>query len=81
MKDNMHIRIWKAEPFPNNGPRILGAPGQIATLPDERFPIVVCGTGSLRILEATTDDGTDVLPIVAQVESSKITPVDNVMVE
>jgi methionyl-tRNA formyltransferase len=74
MKDDMHIRIWKAEPFPDNGPRILGAPGQIATFPDERFPIVVCGTGSLRILEATTDDGIDVLPVLRKSNHQRLHP-------
>ena len=74
MKDDILIKIWKAEPFPDNGPRVLGAPGQIANLPDERFPIVVCGTGSLRILEATTEDGTDALPMLRKSNHQRLRP-------
>lgn len=55
--DGSVVRIWSSEPV--GSPTVLGAPGQIARLPDEPGPVVVTGRGLLRVRAATDDDGSD----------------------
>lgn len=54
------IVIWRSEP--RRAPKVLGAPGQIARLPDDADPVAVTGHGLLAIREATTAAGDDVMP-------------------
>ena len=57
------LTIWCATAV-REAPTVLGRPGQIARLPQVASPCVVTGRGLLSIEEATTEDGTDLLPTI-----------------
>lgn len=55
--DQEKITIWRAALCKKI--EILGAPGQIATIPNSPFPFICTPEGPLEILEATDDQGND----------------------
>ena len=57
------IRIWRAEAYSLGYP-YNAVPGQVLQR-DEAGVVIACGSGSIRIKEATFDDGTDAIPAVA----------------
>lgn len=58
--DGERIQIWSTH-LPEETPRVLGAPGQLAILPQFDLPCVVTGDGLLLIAEATGAAGNDCL--------------------
>jgi methionyl-tRNA formyltransferase len=57
--DGRRFRVWRGRPW--DGPRVLGAPGQLFRLgPDEPLAVVT-GDGGLVIEAAEYDDGSDAL--------------------
>lgn len=60
--DGRKLTIWRADIAPQEL-IIHGMPGQIARIPEERDPIVVCGSGNLIVREADLD-GEDALALL-----------------
>jgi methionyl-tRNA formyltransferase len=65
------IMIWKSEP--RALPKVHGAPGQIARIPDDADPVAVTGSGLLAIREATTANGDDALPRLRRAANQRFT--------
>lgn len=61
--DGEKIFIWRSV-VPSDPPRVFGAIGQIARLPDMPGPGVVTACGILRIVEATDASGRDMIPTI-----------------
>lgn len=64
------VMIWSSEP----GSRkliVLGKPGQIARIPEEKDPLVVTGDGYLVIHEATDEHGQDLLPMLRRASNRR----------
>ncbi len=57
------LTIWRATAI-REAPMVLGRPGQIVRMPPLASPCAVTGRGLLAIEEATTEDGTDLLPTI-----------------
>lgn len=53
--------VWRAEPLKPPVTTVLGAAGQLARLPDEPDPCVVCGEGVLVLREVETPEGEDLI--------------------
>lgn len=56
------MHIWAAEPF--TACVVWGRPGQVCRIGSTQEPVVVCGTGALRILQASDSGGEDMLPVL-----------------
>jgi methionyl-tRNA formyltransferase len=61
--DGREIAIHRTE-YVSPNLNLRGAPGQLANLPSEASPIVVCGEGCLRVAEAEFEDGVDAMPML-----------------
>jgi methionyl-tRNA formyltransferase len=60
MMEGEKVTIWAADPV-TAAPQVFGACGQIARLAGVEDPVVVTGKGLLRILEATSDNGLNII--------------------
>ncbi|MFN3656980.1 MAG: methionyl-tRNA formyltransferase [Pseudolabrys sp.] len=56
--DDDHVTIWRAKALAS-APVILGAPGQVAIIPEIPQPVVVCGGGVLALEEVADAEGND----------------------
>jgi methionyl-tRNA formyltransferase len=65
------IKIWAARP--EGMPRVWGAPGQIARLPEFPEPCALTGNGLLVIEEATLADGDDAIPLLKSSNNKRFT--------
>ncbi|WHZ15586.1 MAG: putative transformylase [Nitrospira sp.] len=67
------LLIWSAEPAPAS-PTVLGAPGQLARVPDQQNPWVVTGHGCLILREVTDTQGTDALTLLRRSGNKRFDP-------
>lgn len=67
------IQIW-ATRIPGEAPTVLGAPGQLVTLPHFDLPGVVTGDGLLLIEDATFPDGSGCLDKLRKAGHKRFTP-------
>ncbi len=63
--DGQRVSIWRGVHL-RQAPNVLGAPGQIARLPEIATPCVVTGDGVFGIHEATDASGADAVPALAR---------------
>ena len=68
--DGRRVIIWKSD---IGAHQILGAPGQIARLPEEDDPIVVTGREQL-IIRAAEIDGEDAMPLLRKSSNKRFAP-------
>lgn len=69
--DERTIFIWRTS-RPIDPPVVLGCPGQIARLPEIDAPCVVTGEGIITIVEATDEDGDDIIPMLARANHRRL---------
>jgi methionyl-tRNA formyltransferase len=69
MLENAQVTIWRARAL--EIPSVLGAPGQIAGVPEIGEPVVVTGRGLLAVAEATVQDGSDALALLMKSKNKR----------
>ena len=70
--DGRRVIVWKSE-APSGPLSVLGAPGQLARLPEEADPIVVTGDGYL-VIRAAEIDGQDAIPLLRKSSNMRFSP-------
>ncbi|WP_426527688.1 methionyl-tRNA formyltransferase [Bradyrhizobium sp. McL0615] len=62
LEGNQTVRIWRADSFVAGFP-FCAVPGQVLHSKSAGV-VIACGSGSVRLMEATFSDGTDAIPVV-----------------
>lgn len=70
--EGRRVMIWRAAPAYDDV-EIFGAPGQIASLRNRDYVAVSAGKGHIVVVEATFEDGSDAMAVLARSHNKRLT--------